>query len=269
LRNTRAFGKLGRSTMTSIDISVERVPLLAPAEARRERVPWGWIASLLLHGLALALILLLLKPNGQPGADLAHFVPITIVTSRGTSNAPRAGENAAPLKAPAPTVQHRQASARKPTQIGVAPKVTPKDEMDAKLESLSKLTQAQSGSLPAARNFAATEPGEGGTGEGEAGAYGVRDLVRLQVLRRWSLDLSMLGGRDFSIAIRVQLTRRGDVLNAAVMDQQRFRTDPIYREIALSAKHAVILSSPLTLPEGHYADSFELTLLLNPRETQQ
>ena len=40
-------------------------------------------------------------------------------------------------------------------------------------------------------------------------------------------------------------------------------------EIALSAKNAVILSSPLTLPDGRYTDTFTLTLLLNPRETQQ
>jgi hypothetical protein len=217
----------------------------------------------------LALLFLLLSPRAQPGADLSHFVPITIVTSGGESNAPRKGENAAPLKAPVPTPVHRVAAVHTPTHVGIAPKVTPKDEMEAKLENLSKLTQPQSGGLPSARNFAATEPGEGGTGEGEIGAYGVRDLVRAQVLRRWSLDLSMLGGRSFSIPIRVQLTRRGEVLGAEVVDQQRFRTDHIYHEIALSAKNAVILSSPLTLPDGRYADTFTLTLLLNPRETQQ
>ena len=254
--------------MVSLE-TVERVPLLALPERRRERIPWGWIASVLLHGLALAPLFLLLNPRGQPGADLSHFVPITIVTSGGESNAPRAGGNAAPLKAPIPTPARREASVRTPTHVGIAPKITPKDEMEAKLENLSKLTQPQAGALPSARNFAATEPGEGGTGEGELGAYGVRDLVRAQVLRRWSLDLSMLGGRSFSIPIRVQLTRRGEVLSAEVVDQQRYRTDHIYREIALSAKNAVILSSPLTLPDGRYADTFTLTLLLNPRETQQ
>ncbi|HEY1960951.1 MAG TPA: hypothetical protein VGG69_00915 [Rhizomicrobium sp.] len=212
---------------------------------------------------------LLLQPSAQPGADLSHFVPITIVTSGGESNAPHAGENAAPVKAPTPTVTRREASVRTPTHVGIAKEVTPKDEMEAKLENLSKLAQPQSGGLPSARNFAATEPGEDGVGEGQIGAYGVRDLVRAQVLRRWSLDLGMLGGRNFSIPIRVELTRRGEVLKAEVVDQQRFRTDQIYHEIALSAKNAVLLSSPLTLPDGRYADKFELTLLLNPRETQQ
>jgi hypothetical protein len=255
--------------MTSIDTGANRVPLFALSERRRERVPWGWLASLVLHGLALALLFMLLNPRGQPGAELAHFVPITIVTSGGESNAPRAGENAAPLKAPAPTPQHREASIRTPVHVGIAPQVTPKDQMEAKLENLSKLAQPQSGSLPSARNFAAAEPGEGGTGEGQLGAYGVRDLVRAQVLRRWSLDLSILGGRNFSIPIRVELTRRGGVLKAEIVDQQRFRTDHAYHELALSAKNAVILSSPLTLPDGRYADTFTLTLLLNPRETQQ
>jgi hypothetical protein len=255
--------------MASIDIAAARMPL-AETGIWRKRRPWGWMASAVLHGLALALILLLLNaPVPQPGADKMHFVPVTIVTSGGESNAPRKGENAAPVKARAATVTHHAATVRTPTHLGIAPKVAPKDEMDAKLENLSKLAQPQSGSVSAARNFAATEPGEGGEGAGEMGAYGVRDLVRAQVLRRWSLDLTTLGGRSFSIPIRVQLTRGGVVLKAEVVDQQRFRTDHAYHELALSAKNAVILSSPMTLPDGHYSDVFELTLLLNPRDTQQ
>jgi hypothetical protein len=253
--------------MTTVDMHFDTGPL-APLAERRSRPARGWAASILLHGIALIFAFLAVKPQ-FPGAERLHFVPVTLVTSGGDSNAPRRGSNAAPLKAATVAPTKRKATVRTPVHVGVAPKPAPQDEMESKLNSLSRLAQPQSGSVATAHNFGATEPGEGGEGEGQIGAYGVRDLVRAQVLRRWSLDLPTLGTRNFSIAIRVEMTSRGQVLEANVVDQSRFRTDPIFHELALSAKNAVILASPLTLPDGHYADTFAVTVLLNPRETQQ
>lgn len=254
--------------MATVDGTFAASPLASNSALRRGLPAWGWVVSILLHVIALMLAIAVLKPQ-LPGADRLHVVPVTIVTSGGESNTPRSGSNAAPLKAATVTPAKREAIVRRPVHVGVAPKPAPKDAMEAKLNSLARLAQPQSGSVAAAHNFAATEPGEGGEGEGQLGAYGVRDLVRAQVLRRWSLDLPTLGVRNFSIALRVEMTNRGEVLKADVVDQSRYRTDPIFHEVALSAKNAVILSSPLTLPEGRYADTFAVTLLLNPRDTQQ
>ena len=254
--------------MASIDAGLGIARLAPPTDERASQPKWGWLASLLLHAIALGLAFVVLKPQ-LPGVDHLHLVPVTLVTSGGDSSAPRSGSNAAPIKASNIAPEKRVANVRRPFHVDVVPKAAPQDAMEAKLNSLSQLTQPQSGSVAAAPNFAATEPGEGGEGEGQLGAYGVRDLVRAQVLRRWSLDLTTLGTRNFNIAIRVQMTNRGEVLKAEVVDLARFRTDPIFHEIALSAKNAVILSSPLTLPEGRNADTFAVTLLLNPRETQQ
>lgn len=234
----------------------------------RESAP-GWVTSILLHGLALLLILLLVNRAELPGQNGIRFVPVTLVPYGGASNSPRAGESAAPLKSPQPTVAHRKAAVEHPSHLGIAPKVAPKDEMEAKLENLSKLAQPQSGSLPSAQDFAATEPGAGGEGQGEAGPYGVRDLVRAQVLRRWGLNLATLSGRNFTVPVRVELKRDGTVLKAEIVDQDRFRKDKIYRDIAISARNAVLLSSPLVLPSGHYGDVFEMIVLLNPRDTQR
>ncbi|HEY4113162.1 MAG TPA: hypothetical protein VGM17_03795 [Rhizomicrobium sp.] len=234
----------------------------------RENAP-GWTASVLVHAVLLALFLLLLKQEPPIGQHGLRFVPVTLVPTGGQSNSPRPGNNAAPLKAVQPTPAHHEATVRHVSHLGIAPKIAPKDEMEAKLENLSKLSQPQSGSLPSAQDFAATEPGEGGEGEGRSGPYGVRDLVRAQVLRRWSLNFETLAGRDFSIPIRVELKRDGTVLNAEIVDQERFRKDKIYRDVAISARNAVLLSSPLVLPAGRYADEFQLIVLLNPRDTQR
>jgi hypothetical protein len=254
--------------MATIEVSSDIAPLAPSPNRRGEEPAWGWIASILLHGMALIFTFLMIKPQ-VPGADRLHFIPVTVITAGGELSAPRSGSNAAPLKAVSITPARRVSTVHAPVHVGVTRKPAPQDPIEAKLNSLSRLAQAQSGSVAAARNFAVTEPGEGGEGEGQLGAYGVRDLVRAQVLRRWGLDLATLGARNFNVAIRVEMTSRGEVLKAEVVDQSRFQTDPVFHEVALSAKNAVLLSSPLTLPEGRYADTFAVTLLLNPRDTQQ
>jgi hypothetical protein len=37
--------------------------------------------------------------------------------------------------------------------------------------------------------------------------------------------------------------------------------------VATSARNAVLMASPLTLPAGHYARTMQLVLSLDPRET--
>jgi hypothetical protein len=49
------------------------------------------------------------------------------------------------------------------------------------------------------------------------------------------------------------------------MDTAR-SNDPAYREVAISARNAVLLSSPLSLPPGHYQEVMDMVLYLNPRD---
>ena len=60
-----------------------------------------------------------------------------------------------------------------------------------------------------------------------------------------------------------------DDADFAIVDTQRMKTDATYRWIAISAKNAIILSSPLTLPPDFDRNNLELTLKLNPRDTMQ
>ena len=104
---------------------------------------------------------------------------------------------------------------------------------------------------------------------GDQAAYGVRDFVRQQVVRHWSLDLHTLGARRFQIAIHVVMTRSGKIEKAEIVDMQRYRTDAVFRDIALSARNAVLLSSPVPLPAGNYAEIMDMTLNFNPRDALQ
>ena len=69
-----------------------------------------------------------------------------------------------------------------------------------------------------------------------------------------TLSWTFVASRDvlmhfvWAVAIRVVLHRDGTVEKAEIVDDRRYRTDPAYRTIALSARNAVLLSSPLSLP---------------------
>ena len=58
----------------------------------------------------------------------------------------------------------------------------------------------------------------------------------------------------------------GVVLKAEIVDTAR-ADDPAYREVAVSARNAVLLSSPLSLPAGHYQGVMDMVLYLNPKRS--
>jgi hypothetical protein len=140
----------------------------------------------------------------------------------------------------------------------------PQDALDAKLKALAELHE---------ENAAASSVGSGSgqttmiaVNEATAGELAAaKDLIRVQVMRRWNLDLRGLRGGDASVPIRVRVGSDGVVLKAELLDTPR-SADPAYREIALSAKNAVLMSSPFTLPPGHYRGEMDLVLDLNPKD---
>jgi hypothetical protein len=100
---------------------------------------------------------------------------------------------------------------------------------------------------------------------GREGPFSVKDYIRAQIERRWNLDLATIGSGDFSVPIHVEMTSEGVVLKAEIVDSGR-TNDAAYREVAVSARNAVLLSSPLSLPAGHYQGLMDMVLFLNPRD---
>jgi hypothetical protein len=71
---------------------------------------------------------------------------------------------------------------------------------------------------------------------------------------------------NYSVLIRVEMTSTGAVIKAEIADIARFHSDATYRAIALSARNAVLLSSPFALPGGPYSDRMVFTLSLNTKQ---
>ena len=219
----------------------------------------GLVFSVILHGLALPL-LFIVGAFGSVGSEGGlEIVPIEVELIHKSPPAPRPQQSAALPQQPRSN----------PTPDGVTPSTEPSrtDELEAKLEALAKLRQPDAVS-PSKENGAA-RPDRVATNDdivsGRKGPFSVKDYIRAQVERRWNLDLATLGDSDFSVPIHVEMTSAGVVLKAEIVDFAR-TTDPAYREVAVSARNAVLLSSPLSLPAGHYQGVMDMVLYLNPRD---
>jgi hypothetical protein len=235
----------------------------------------GVIGSFLLHSALLGFLLYEIAPPVLLAIIPVEFVQLADETvssppqpegqaSSQTRPAPRVA-SVAPPRAAAPRVRPQPAPARPqefPSAQQPAPDTlppAPADPLQSQLEALAKLrTQSKGTASP-----------RGNSPEGAQTGYRVEDLIRAQVQRRWNLKLDELGERELTVIIHMVLERDGTVVVAEIVDGGRGKNDNVYRSIALSARNAVLLSSPLTLPAGITDDMRDLTVSFNTRDTQR
>jgi len=146
-----------------------------------------------------------------------------------------------------------------PKTAGVKSKATTPapDEMEARIATMAQL-RAPDTALPAADNGA-------GSGEGNGGGYTLADFVRAQILRRWWPQLDSDAKRGTPVAIRLKLSRTGEISDVVIVDQTRYINDKLFRNMAISARNAALLASPISLPPGHYDAVMDIAITLDPR----
>ncbi len=216
----------------------------------------GILLSLALHGLLLLLALwyLAYRPVLRDTPLRAFPVELVIGGSMGQGPSPK----------PATQVQvARPRPESTPVPQGVRPDATRdmEDELSAKLRAMAQLKTADA-ALPNAD--ISTAPGGGGDGTGE-GNYALKDFIRAQILRRWLPDLSIPGARDMPVLVRVRLLKSGVIDDIFIVDQQRFHDDKAFRNMALSARDAALLASPIQIPGVKYEKTQTLTINLDPK----
>ena len=238
----------------------------------RDAVRPGVIGSLLLHVAVLGLLLyqvgvppVLLSvipvelvqlaeqtatPTPQPGAAVQPSAGSPQVASVAP---PRPAPRAQPRPAPAPPVAPPSTPQPAPDALPLAPQ----DALQSQLDALAKLRVQNNSGAEAS----------GSSGPVGAAGYRVEDLIRAQVQRRWSLRLDELGERELIVTLHVVLEPDGTVAKAEVVDTPRTRGDDVYRSIAISARNAVLLSSPLTLPQGMTEEMRDMTISFNTRDS--
>lgn len=288
---------------------------LRPGRAPRERIAPGLLGSLALHGLAAALILLLLPHWLATPPEPEQIVPIDLVTLGARTAAPPADQQAAlpqeqaeqtaerdtpdPVPAPAtpPPPQAVAPKARQsaapvpvvtvnpddparlpkpgpPAAAKPRPTPSPADDLVAKLQSLARLRQPAPPIAPnpgrqQGEGVSNTTASSANAAPGSRASYSVNDFLRVQVERHWYWDRRRIGAGDWAVSIHVLLNRDGSVARAEIVDDPRHGGDPAYHDLALSARNAVLLSSPLNLPPGRYEAVKDITLTLDPRSASQ
>ena len=215
---------------------------------RQERA--GWTGSALLHGLMLALWIFWsvghpVHPPPPLKAMLVDLVPIPVVAPGTSGGAPQV---ARPREAVAP-----KAIGEKPKAVAPLP-----EALEARISAMATLTSPAS-LLPAPDN-----DGTAG-GKGTGGGYALSDFVRAQILRRWWPELSTDAERGTAVAMQLKMNRAGVISDIRIVDQDRFAHDKLFRSMALSARNAAILASPIPLPPGKYDAVMDISITLDPR----
>jgi hypothetical protein len=235
--------------------------LAGQGEARRVPEAMGFAASALLHGLVLLLILIA-APFGSHGTGGTRLVPIEVVFETAPTKTPPLQPQAA--AAPEPGTPQAQTSSEAAAGAGSAAAPAqhqpPADALEAKLAALAQLRQPET-----TQSISAEIPTNDDGAGGRAGPPGLKDFIRAQIERRWNLNLASLGNSNLFVPIQVKISDKGVILKAEIVPSARF-DDPAYREVAVSARNAVLLASPIALPPGQYQDVMEMVLYLNPRD---
>ena len=215
----------------------------------------GFAGSAVLHGVVLVVLLAMAQHGMQTARSGLLYVPVEIARPSAASSGEQA--SAVPLRQE-PAVN----SASSPQQDAHGP--SPAETLDAKLQTLAKLRQPDTATELGTSSSPTASINDDAL-PGHQALYNVRDFIRAQVERRWNFDLAALGGGQFSIPIHVEITAEGVVTKAELVDNAQ-SADPLYREIALSARNAVLLASPLSLPAGHYTEMMDMVLHLDTRD---
>ena len=61
------------------------------------------------------------------------------------------------------------------------------------------------------------------------------------------------------------MSRAGQMSDIRIVDQARFNTDKLFHDMALSARNAALIASPIPLPPGHYDAVTEIASRSIPR----
>ncbi len=231
-------------------------------ERRHDKWGAGFIVSAALHALALTALIVALGLAASPTENLV-IVPADIVRLADTAAGPKEPDKAI---IPQQEVAAPASPSAKSNELSPAATRPPPDYLEIKLHTLAELRQPLV-------NQNLSQKGEGLSHisamkqDAEPGMNAaIKDFLRDQIEHHWGLDLAALHGRDFSVLIRVTITRAGIVTGAEVLDRRQSGVDLAFDEAALSARNAALLSSPLTLPPGRYPETMNVILSLNTRD---
>jgi len=94
------------------------------------------------------------------------------------------------------------------------------------------------------------------------------NVLMSQLLRCWSPPVSPRGTNSAAVEIDITVNPDRTVARAAVVDQARYASDPVFRAFAEGALKAIHdpNCSPLALPQDKYDEWKSMTIYFDPKE---
>jgi membrane protein involved in colicin uptake len=261
-------------------------PEIPPAPAVTEaRIRGGVWLSIALHLMLFGVLVWIGWPRRDDASttlplsvDLVALGPSTespkaaqqapVPQQRAAEASDRPSPDAIPPKArPSASAEPNSAGQKPSAKPALAAKraPAPRDALSARLQQLASLAEPNSQSRSGLSNVTAST----GKATGVEAQYGIKDFIRAQVMRRWYVADPTPIAKGWKVTIHMKLRPDGTVTLAEVVDMGPYRTDQRYVDFALSARNAVLLSSPLTIPAGGYSVAKELVLEFDPRAVVQ
>jgi hypothetical protein len=98
---------------------------------------------------------------------------------------------------------------------------------------------------------------------GPNAAYTLKDLIRAQIERHWHPDRKRVEASGWRVSVHIMLDATGRVLRADIVDDPRQDATAAYRDFALSARNAVLMSSPLVVPPAMMDLASDMTVVFD------
>ena len=238
---------------------------------RRRGISIGLLCSFAGHGALLALLLLWSGFENTAAPRITALIvdiiegPASGSPASGAEATPAAGAAAAPAP-PLPKPQSESPSASPATKGDEERQAKPAARQDTATsigEQLRGVEAAHGGSSPPSTGFGGSGVLDAAEANG-TGATSLEDFLRVQIERRWQVDAN---APNTLVSVRIVVAADGSVLAAEPLNDGG--EDRIYRALAISARNAALLSSPLQFPRGTIALSGELIINLNTRDTRR
>lgn len=223
----------------------------------------GIAVSVALHALLFCAVLFtLMHRSGEKTSNLIPVIPVDLIRLGEETRSPAAERKAVVPQQKSGHPQEAASPARAASATGSKP--APVDTLEARLKALARLKQPDTPlKLPVGQGVSDVDAANGEPGD--SATYSIRDYVLAQVLRRWTLNLSLTARRPLIVPIRVTMKRDGTIASAVIVEEARSKADAVYRDVAIGARNAVLLSSPISLPAGDYPKEMHFTLRLDTR----
>ena len=130
-------------------------------------------------------------------------------------------------------------------------------------ESVDNLKKSGSSKKSGQSNGTADEGfGNGSVTEGDA------ENISSQIYPHWAVPSGVKDAENFVIEIKVNLKDNGEVIPSGIeiLDQQRYKSDHIFRAAADSARRAILEASPLSIPRDKIEMFREFIFRFNVKE---